>query len=101
MPKEIEVSVVLPCLNEEGSIATCINKIRDVFLKRGINGEIIVADNGSTDRSREIAESSGDRVVVEPQKGYGAAYLRGLREVNGKYIIIADSDNTFNLYQIH
>jgi glycosyltransferase involved in cell wall biosynthesis len=100
MPKEIEVSVVLPCLNEEETIGTCINKIKDVFLKEGISGEIIVADNGSVDKSIEIARALGAKVVGESRKGYGAAYLRGLREAHGKYIVIADSDNTYDLYDI-
>ncbi len=100
MNKEIEVSVVLPCLNEENAIKTCIGKIKKVFEKEAIKGEIIVSDNGSTDRSRQIVESEGANLVVEPQKGYGAAYLRGLREAKGNYIVIADSDNTYDFYDI-
>lgn len=100
MDKDIEVSVVLPCLNEEDAIGICIKKIKEVFIKKGIIGEIIVADNGSVDRSVEVANSCGAIVVSEPIKGYGAAYLRGLREVKGKYIIIADSDNTYDFYDM-
>ncbi len=100
MVEDIEVSVVLPCLNEEKSIKACMDKIKQVFVKEGIKGEIVVADNGSTDRSRQIAQSEGANVVVEPQKGYGAAYLSGLKEARGKYIIIADSDNTYDFYAI-
>lgn len=100
MSDKIEVSVVLPCLNEEGAIGTCIKKIKKVFSQEEIKGEIIVIDNGSTDRSGEIAESQGARVVLEPQRGYGAAYLRGLREAEGKYIFIADTDNTYDFYDI-
>lgn len=96
----IEVSLVLPCLNEEEAIGICIKKIKEVFAKQGIVGEIIVADNGSVDRSREIAQSLGAKVVLELRKGYGAAYLRGLREVKSKYIIIGDSDNTYDFYDI-
>ena len=77
MNKEIEVSVVLPCLNEEKALGVCLKKIKDVFGKEGITGEIIVADNGSTDRSVEIAANEGAVVVLEPHRGYGAAYLRG------------------------
>lgn len=97
---EIEVSVVLPCLNEEEAIGICIKKIKEVFQKEGIKGEIIVADNGSVDNSREIASSLGAKVVLELQRGYGAAYLRGLREAKGRYIVIGDSDNTYNFYEI-
>lgn len=96
MNNEIEVSVVLPCLNEEYAIKACIGKIKKVFEKEAIQGEIIVSDNGSTDRSVEIAEAEGANVVIEARKGYGAAYLRGLREAKGKYIVIADSDNTYD-----
>ena len=78
MPNDIEVSIVLPCLNEEEAIAVCINKIQEVLAKEKINGEIIVADNGSTDRSREIAQKLEAKVVIETQRGYGSAYLRGL-----------------------
>lgn len=95
-----EVSVVLPCLNEEEAIGICVKKIREVFSRERISGEIIVADNGSVDRSREIAEAEGAKVVVEHQRGYGAAYLRGLKEARGNYIVIADSDNTYDFNEI-
>jgi len=97
---EIEVSVVMPCLNEEEAIGACLKTIKEVFAKEKICGEIIVADNGSTDRSRSVAESYGAKVVTEGQKGYGAAYLRGLREARGRYIVIADSDNTYDFRDI-
>ncbi|MBI5143840.1 MAG: glycosyltransferase family 2 protein, partial [Candidatus Omnitrophica bacterium] len=98
--KNIEVSVVLPCLNEEAALGICLDKIKDVFSREGINGEIIVSDNGSTDHSAEIARIAGAKVVREPEKGYGAAYLRGLREARGKIIVIGDSDNTYDFYDI-
>ena len=100
MNNDIELSVVLPCLDEEDTIGICIKKIQEVFLNEKINGEIIVADNGSVDKSREIAQCFGVKVVLETQKGYGSAYLRGLKEVQGKYVIIADSDNTYDFYDI-
>ncbi|MFA5356657.1 MAG: glycosyltransferase family 2 protein [Candidatus Omnitrophota bacterium] len=100
MDKQIEVSVVLPCLNEEGSIGFCIKKIEELFAREGIAGEVIVADNGSVDRSVEIAGGLRARVFTESRKGYGAAYLRGLREARGKYIVIADSDDTYDFYDI-
>lgn len=100
MENNLEVSVVLPCLNEEDTVGICVNKIKEVFAKEKISGEIIVVDNGSTDRSRQICESLGVRVVVEPKLGYGAAYLRGLREARASYIIIGDSDNTYDFYDI-
>jgi len=100
MEKEVEVSVVLPCLNEKETIGICIDKIKKVFSKEDINGEIVVVDNGSTDHSKEIAGSKGARVIIESQRGYGAAYLRGLKEARGKYIVMADSDNTYDFYDI-
>lgn len=100
MNKDIEVSIVLPCLNEEDTIGICIENIKEVFIKEQLKGEIILADNGSSDHSREIAQAKGAQVVLEPQRGYGAAYLCGLREAKGRYIIIADSDNTYDFYDI-
>lgn len=100
MNKEIELSVVLPCLNEEKAIAACLRKIKEVFAREGIRGEIIIADNGSVDRSAEIARDEGAVVVLELERGYGAAYLRGLREARGRYIVIGDSDNTYDFNDI-
>jgi len=98
--KEIEVSCVLPCLNEEESVGICIKKIKDVFVKENLAGEIIVVDNGSTDNSSQVAEKEGAIVVSEAHRGYGAAYLRGLKEAKGKYIIMGDADDTYNFYDI-
>lgn len=100
MNEDIEVSIVLPCLNEEDTIGICIKKIKEVFTSQGVKGEIIVVDNGSVDSSKEIARSYGVKVILEPQRGYGAAYLQGLRQVKGRYIVIADSDNTYDFYNI-
>jgi glycosyltransferase involved in cell wall biosynthesis len=90
------VSVVLPCLNEEDAIGTCINKIKNVFTNTGINGEIVVCDNGSTDKSVEIAESMGIRVVHQNLRGYGNAYLKGFSVASGKYLIMGDADDTYD-----
>lgn len=100
MSEPVEVSVVMPCLNEERGVEICINKIKEVFAKEGSSYEIIVADNGSTDGSIEVARRAGARVVTEERKGYGAAYLKGLREARGRYIVIGDSDNTYDFYDI-
>jgi glycosyltransferase involved in cell wall biosynthesis len=90
----------MPCLNEEKTIGICIKKIKDVFRKENISGEVIVVDNGSTDRSAQIAKELSCRVIFEEQKGYGAAYLKGISYARGKYIIIADSDNTYDFLDI-
>lgn len=90
------VSVVLPCLNEEDALPICVEKIRKAFAEHGIDGEIVVCDNGSTDRSVEVAEGLGVRVVHQPERGYGNAYLKGFSEARGKYFIMADADDTYD-----
>jgi glycosyltransferase involved in cell wall biosynthesis len=96
----LELSVVMPCLNEEKGVGVCIRKIIEVFAREHLRAEVIVCDNGSSDRSVEVARAAGARVVTEPLPGYGAAYLRGLREAKGTYIIIGDSDNTYDFNDI-
>jgi len=96
----IDVTVVIPCLNEEKSIATCIKKAKEAFGRLNISGEIIVVDNGSSDKSVEIAKNAGATVLDEPNKGYGSALRRGIEAANGKYIIMADGDNTYDLREI-
>ena len=93
---EIEVSVVMPCLNEEETIGACIEKAQNTLNELGIQGEIVIADNGSTDTSVEIAERLGARVVHQPLQGYGAAYLAGIAAAAGQYIIMGDSDDTYD-----
>jgi glycosyltransferase involved in cell wall biosynthesis len=92
-----EVSVVMPCLNEEITVGTCIRKATETMEKAGIHGEVVISDNGSTDRSVEIAESLGARVVHQPEKGYGNAYIKGLSEAKGRFIVMADSDDSYDL----
>jgi hypothetical protein len=99
-PDEIEVSIVLPCLNEEETVAACVEKSQAWFKNSGIKGEVIVVDNGSTDNSREEALRAGARVIDEPQRGYGAAHLRGFAEAKGDVIIMADSDDTYDLLHL-
>src|SRR3989338_4908725 len=100
MRERAEVSVVLPVLNEEKTVGLCIRKIREVFAKEHIRGEVIVVDNGSEDGSSAIAAREGAVVVREERRGYGAAYLRGLAEATGRYIIMGDADNTYDFYAI-
>ena len=98
---KLQLSVVLPCLNEENSIEICLKKIKDVFEKEKIYGEIIVVDNGSTDRSVEIVKKYKDvKLLFEPQKGYGSALRCGIENAEGKYIIMGDADNTYDFYEI-
>lgn len=91
-----KISVVMPCLNEEKTIGICIKKVKNVFKKYNLNGEIVIGDNGSTDKSIEIAKDSGARIVHQPKKGYGNAYHAGIAAAQGKYIIMGDSDNTYD-----
>ncbi|MBA4160075.1 MAG: glycosyltransferase family 2 protein [Gemmatimonadota bacterium] len=90
------VSVVMPCLNEEAAIGACIEKIQRTFAAAGIDGEIVVCDNGSTDRSVEIADSMGARVIHERRRGYGNAYLTGFAHARGAYLIMGDADDTYD-----
>lgn len=94
-----EVSVVIPCLNEEQSIEKCIVKALLSFNKSGLTGEVIVVDNGSTDRSVEISKKAGARVISESQKGYGSALRRGIDEALGRYIVMADGDDTYDFLE--
>src|SRR5687767_9841905 len=90
------VSVVLPCLDEELGVGGCVEQIRAVFTEAGISGEVVVCDNGSTDRSAEIAERSGARVVHEPLRGYGNAYRTGFSHARGKILVMGDADGTYD-----
>ncbi len=94
------VSVVMPCLNEHETLGSCIKKARETLNKLHIDGEIVVADNGSTDGSPQIAASLGARVVYESEKGYGNAYRAGINAAQGEYIIIGDSDDSYDFRDI-
>src|SRR5688500_10731085 len=94
------LSVVLPCLNEEETIGICIEKAKRVLAEMDPPGEVVVADNGSTDGSRELATRLGARVVDQPIKGYGAAYLKGLEAARGDYIVMGDSDDTYDFLEL-
>jgi glycosyltransferase involved in cell wall biosynthesis len=96
----VEVSVVMPCLNEAASIARCVLKAGQGLERAGFKGEVIVADNGSEDESAEIARAHGARVVDEPRRGYGSAYQRGIEAARGKYIVMGDADDTYDFAQI-
>ena len=96
MTREPLVSVVMPCLNEEAAIGPCIEKIQRTFAAAGIDGEIVVCDNGSTDASVAIAERLGARVVHQPLRGYGSAYLKGFASARGRYLVMGDADDTYD-----
>jgi glycosyltransferase involved in cell wall biosynthesis len=94
--QELEVSVVMPCLNEAETLATCIRKAQSMFTKHGVRGEVIVADNGSTDGSREIAEREGARLIDVTSKGYGSALRGGITAARGRFVIMADADDSYD-----
>lgn len=92
----MELTILMPCLNEEKTIAFCINEAKDYILKTKISAEILIADNESEDRSREIAESLGARVISVRKRGYGAALRAGIAAAQGKYIIMGDCDGSYD-----
>jgi len=96
----MEVSIVMPCLNEEKTIGICVKKALKAIGENNLKGEVIVSDNGSVDHSVEIAEQEGARIVLQKKKGYGHAYQLGISEAKGKYIIIGDSDDTYDFSNI-
>ncbi|MFB3737370.1 MAG: glycosyltransferase family 2 protein [Candidatus Velamenicoccus archaeovorus] len=97
---DVSLSIVLPCLNEAATLGLCIQASQEAFRSLGIEGEIVVADNGSSDGSVEIAQELGARVVHVPKKGYGAALLGGIAAAQGTYVIMGDADATYDLEAI-
>ncbi|HEY9502896.1 MAG TPA: glycosyltransferase family 2 protein [Pyrinomonadaceae bacterium] len=95
-PVKVELSVVMPCLNEAETLAVCITKAQQWMRRNNVNGEVIIADNGSTDGSQAIAQVMGARVVDVPEKGYGAALRGGIEAARGEYIIMGDADDSYN-----
>ncbi|GAC1321387.1 MAG: glycosyltransferase family 2 protein [Chloroflexota bacterium] len=98
--REVVISIVMPCLNEEETIAPCVTKALEGIRRTGLPGEVVVADNGSTDRSVEIATELGARVIHQPLRGYGNAYRAGFEAARGKYIVMGDSDDTYDFTEI-
>lgn len=95
-----DLSVVLPCLNEAETLATCITKAQRSMKELQISGEVLVADNGSTDGSREIARQLGARVIDVPVKGYGSALLGGIAAARSEFVVMADADDSYDLSQL-
>src|SRR5260370_22176547 len=95
-PHPIRLTAVMPCLNEERTVGVCIEKAFKAFRSMGIVGEVVVADNGSTDRSVELASKLGARVVHVAKKGYGAALVAGIEAARADYVIMADSDDSYD-----
>src|SRR4051794_20277729 len=94
------VSVVIPCLDEASNIEECVTLARQALREHELDGEVVVADNGSTDGSGRIAAAAGARVVLEPRRGYGSAYRAGFAFARGNYIVMADADLTYDFNDI-
>jgi glycosyltransferase involved in cell wall biosynthesis len=92
----VELTVVMPCLNEAETVATCVRKAMGFLTASGISGEVLVADNGSTDGSQQLAAEAGARVVPVREKGYGNALLGGIRAARGRYVIMGDADDSYD-----
>ena len=100
MTDSVELSIVMPCLNEAETLAQCIEKAKLGLQRSGVRGEIVIADNGSTDGSQAIAEKLGTRVVAVKEKGYGSALCGGINAASGKWILMGDADDSYDFSEI-
>jgi glycosyltransferase involved in cell wall biosynthesis len=96
MSQQIELTVVMPCLNEAETIGTCISKAMNWMKQNSVSGEVVIGDNGSTDGSQALAEGLGARVIAVPRKGYGSALMGAIEAAKGKYVIMGDSDDSYD-----
>jgi len=95
-PETLELTILMPCLNEAETIEVCVKKAMGYLERSGVSGEVLIADNGSTDGSQALAESCGARVVAAPEKGYGAALIAGIKAAHGKFVIMGDADDSYD-----
>jgi len=95
-----ELTILMPCLNEAATVGGCVAKARGFLERAGIDGEVLVADNGSNDGSRQLAERAGARVVDAPTRGYGAALAAGIAAARGRYVIMGDADDSYDFSQL-
>nr|WP_238345931.1 glycosyltransferase family 2 protein [Luteimonas saliphila] len=94
------MTILMPCLNEAETLATCIGKARAFLAESGVRGEVLVADNGSTDGSQRIASEAGARVVDVPRKGYGAALAGGIEAARGRFVVMGDADDSYDFSRL-
>ena len=99
-PSPLELTVVMPCLNEADTLAACVRKALAAIKEAGIVGEVVVADNGSTDGSRDIAAAEGARLVPVPDRGYGAALMGGIEAARGRFIVMGDADDSYDFGEV-
>ena len=95
------LSILIPCLNEEKTISYCINKAKKFIATFDKKSEILIVDNGSTDKTVIIAKKNGARVVIEKNKGYGSALITGIKHAKGKYIIMGDADGSYDFSNLN
>jgi len=100
IPPACELTVVMPCLNEADTIEVCVSKAMRAIAAAGIDAEVVIADNGSTDGSQGLAEKLGARVVNVPAKGYGSALMGGIAAARGKFVIMGDADDSYDFLEI-
>jgi glycosyltransferase involved in cell wall biosynthesis len=98
--QEIELSIVMPCLNEAETIEACVEKAIAFVRRTGVSAEVVVADNGSTDNSAALARAKGAHVIAVAEKGYGAALRAGIRAARGRYVVIGDADNSYDFSRL-
>src|SRR5277367_5282557 len=96
----VELTILMPCLNEAETIEVCVRKAMGFLQRYGVAGEVLIADNGSTDGSQAMAEALGARVVAVPEKGYGAALMGGISDARGRYVIMGDADDSYDFERL-
>ena len=94
-----ELTLLMPCLDEAETVEACVTRCRGAIDELGVTGEVLVADNGSTDASRALAERAGARVVQVSERGYGAALLGGIAAARGRFVVMADADGSYDFGQ--
>jgi glycosyltransferase involved in cell wall biosynthesis len=99
-PRAVELTILMPCLDEAETLARCIDEAREFIARSGIDGEVLIADNGSSDSSVDIALAHGARVVHAPVRGYGAAVFEGIRTAHGTYVIMGDADGSYDFVHL-
>jgi glycosyltransferase involved in cell wall biosynthesis len=96
----VDVTILMPCLNEAETLLGCIKEARAALRKSGCQGEILIADNGSTDESAQIATTAGARVVAVPERGYGSALIAGIRAARGRFVLMGDADGSYDFGEL-